>query len=56
MKIYLADLHHKINYDSGLGIVYPLNIGYVAAFLQNQINNLDIKLFKYIALNQHIKT
>ena len=45
--VYLADLHHKIDYFSGGGIAVPLNIGYIGAFLQKQIQNVEIELFKF---------
>ena len=47
MRIYFGDLSHD---TVGLATeVFPLNIGYVAAYAKNKFQDrIDVRLFKYI--------
>lgn len=46
LKIYLCDLVH--NYSGVGSYVFPLNIGYIAAFAKKSLGDkVDIELFKY---------
>ena len=50
IRIYLCDLVHDYTKNSDSYFVFPLNIGFVSAYCQQELGDeVDITLFKYPA-------